>query len=98
MDQAIASLRALFHLRTAERKSSAPEQKSSSNGDRTAAIRSALARGPLSPGKLADAVGIDRANLGHLLRALERDGIVVRTGTTANRRVALASAAAKEAL
>jgi len=106
VDDAIASLRALFHLPAptepkpkSEPRASTPAPRSSSNGgDTVAAIRAALSHGPLSPGALAKAVGLDRPVLRIQLRALERDGVVVSTGTTVSRRVALASAAAKEGL
>ncbi len=85
-----------FHLPRPTR--SVKPSTSTIPGDTAAAVRTALANGPLSPGALATAVGIDRAVLRPQLLALERDGVIVSTGVTANRRYALAPAAAKEAL
>jgi DNA-binding MarR family transcriptional regulator len=44
----------------------------------------------MSPGELARTLGVDRAILRPQLRALEQRGIIVSTGVTASRRVALA--------
>lgn len=97
VDEAIASLRALFHLPAARETTKArntkvpdPEHRSSKGGDTTAAIRAALSNGPLSPGALAIAVGMERANLRRQLTALEAEGLIVSSGTTASRRIALA--------
>lgn len=98
VDQAIASLRALFHLPTNGRAAApatpAPRAKSDTT---TAAIRAALSNGPLSPGALATAVGIERPVLRIHVKRLEADGAIVSSGTTASRRIALAGRPAKEA-
>jgi len=61
------------------------------------AIRSALKDGPLSPGDLAEKVGVTRGRLRYQVLALEQSGVIVSTGTTANRQIALAGTPAKEA-
>lgn len=60
------------------------------------AIRSALADGPMGPGELAAVLKIPRPRLRHYLAQLEHDGIVVATGTTISRRIALPGRPAKE--
>jgi biotin operon repressor len=62
------------------------------------AIRAALRDGPVSPGVLASTLGVERSRLRYNLAQLEKQGVVISTGSTANRRVALAPhRAAKEA-
>jgi hypothetical protein len=98
VDTAIASLRELFHL-PADRLATAPAP-SNGNGHDTginAKIRAALAHGPLSPSALATAVGMERHTLRTFIADLERTGTIVSSGATANRRIALAADAAKEA-
>lgn len=99
VDAAIATLRDLFHLPT-ERTIGKVTAAVNGNGHgalTTDAIRAALARGPLSPGDLAAALDVGRVPLRHRVAALEREGLLVSTGTTASRLVALAGTPAKEA-
>lgn len=69
------------------------------DGDIGEAILSALRRkSPQSPGELASAVNLSRSNLRYHLKPLEHNGAVSVSGTTASRRIRLASGrAAKEA-
>jgi biotin operon repressor len=60
-------------------------------------IRAALARGPMSPGELAEKLGMERPALRYQVKQLEADGVVVSTGTTAGRRIALVGRPTKEA-
>jgi biotin operon repressor len=96
VDEAIASLRDLFHLPA----KTVPIQPAIVSADRDvpSAILSALTDKPLSPAELASAVGIDRHTLREHVVELERAGKVVSTGATVNRQIALAAPAAKEAL
>ena len=102
VDAAIDTLRDLFHLK-AERPAPKPRATAAApstngkHGDVEKAIRAALAGGPMRPGELATELGIERANLRHTLLQLETAGVVVSTGVTAGRRVALAGRAAEEA-
>jgi DNA-binding transcriptional ArsR family regulator len=76
----------------------APQASGNGRGISVDAIRGALQHGPKSPGELAQELGVPRARLRYHLAQLEEDGIVVATGVTANRKVALPSGkAAKEA-
>jgi hypothetical protein len=98
VDVAIASLRELFHLPAAV----ARPRGSNGNGhphdpDVDARIRAALKTGPLSPGALGAAVGLERAELRVRIRELEHAGVLACSGATASRRIALAGAPAKEA-
>lgn len=98
LDEAVATLRALFHLPT-ERTPKAPS--ANGNGHRKSdltkdAIRAALAHGPLSPGALATAVGMPVARTKYHVAQLVEDGELVASGTTAARRIALAGSSAKE--
>lgn len=103
VDEAIASLRSLFHLpaaavtKPAKSAKSKPAAPAAIGPVSAAAVRAALANGPLSPGALARAVGTDRVNLRYVVRQLEEDGTIVSSGTTAARRLALAGKPAKEA-
>lgn len=99
VDQAIANLRDLFHL-PAERLSTPTSRPLLPTPEETeTAVRRALANGPLAPAALTSAVGVDWTVLRLRVRALEQSGVLVSTGSTTNRRYALAApAAAKEAL
>jgi DNA-binding transcriptional ArsR family regulator len=92
LDALIAAMRDAFHL--PDRASRVNGHKNGNgNGHGTVteeAIRKALAADPLSPGELARTLGVDRAILRPQLRALEQRGLIVTTGVTASRRVALA--------
>jgi len=96
VETALASLRELFHL-PADRHAKAPSNGNGHDASIDAKIRAALAHGPLSPSKLAKAVGMNRPTLRTFVADLERTGVIVSTGATANRRIALAADAAKEA-
>ena len=110
LDAGIATLRDLFHLPapaapvngTKTRLSAAAppanvnEHSERSELDET--ILAALRDGPQAPGELAAALKVERSLLRYHLKQLEAGGLVVSTGVTVSRRVALApSAAAKEA-
>jgi DNA-binding transcriptional ArsR family regulator len=97
VDEAIASLRDLFHL-PAKPVPIRPTIVSATERDVPAAIVSALTAKPLSPAELASAVGVDRHTLRQHVIALERAGKVVSTGVTVDRQIALAAAAPKEAI
>jgi hypothetical protein len=57
----------------------------------TIAIRHALEKGPLSPGDLASKIGnVDRVQLRHQVDQLVQSGVLVSTGSTNARRIALA--------
>jgi DNA-binding transcriptional ArsR family regulator len=100
---AIAAVRSACHL-PATRKAPATRTKRSEpsadgNGRRRTkaklsadAVRAALRNGPLSPGELVSALGIERAQLRRLLVRFEEQGLVTSTGATASRRIALAAA------
>jgi hypothetical protein len=106
IDAALAHMRELFHLpgpkpRRAPTPASSGNGHANGNGHSTLsveAIRSALQNGPLSPGDLSAALGVERAKLRLALKQYETAGVIVSTGATGNRRVALAAGApAKEA-
>jgi DNA-binding transcriptional ArsR family regulator len=112
LDAGIATLRELFHLPapttplngTKTRLSSAaaaPSANGNGHGHRSEldeTILTALRDGPMPPGELAAALKVERAALRHHLKQLEACGLLVSTGVTASRRVALApGASAKEA-
>jgi DNA-binding transcriptional ArsR family regulator len=100
VDTAIAAVRELFHLpgesasvktRTTKAAEAEP-RRSTRKGDKTReAILSALARGPMTPGDLAEKLGIERPALRYQVKQLEATGEVVSTGSTGDRRVAMAS-------
>jgi DNA-binding transcriptional ArsR family regulator len=105
VDAAIATMQDLFHLPDAPRaqarrnkkdpasdhKRSSRKGSSNGHGELSAdAIRAALKQGPLSPGALAEQLAVERSTLRYHLKQLEEDGLVVSTGVTAGRRVALA--------
>lgn len=101
IDDLIATMREVFHLPSGDTHRARPARaapRPSGNGRRAAisaaAVQAALADGPLGPGELATALNIDRGRLRYHLLKFERDGLVVSTGSTANRRVALAGKAA----
>src|SRR5262245_26991697 len=78
VDAAIATLRDLFHL---------PAQRAKSDSvplEIETLIRAALAAGPLSPGALSEAVHVRRDLLRPHLKDLERRGLLVCRGATAN--------------
>lgn len=90
LDTLIAAMRDAFHL--PDRK---PRVNGKAHGNGHApvtdeAIRKALAAGPMRPGELAQRVGADRHVVRQQLADLEARGIVITTGQTASRRVALA--------
>lgn len=104
VDEAIASLRSLFHLpappvATKPRRVNGHRSHGSDGhgGETETAIRAALAHGPLSPMALSTAVGIVRPVLRIHVKRLEAAGAIVSSGTTASRRIALAGRPAKEA-
>jgi DNA-binding transcriptional ArsR family regulator len=100
LDNLIAQTRDVFHLpngngrkanEPAPKPARAPKASGNGHGDLSAdAIRAALKNGPLSPGKLVEQLGVERARLRYQLVKLEEQGVVISTGSTANRRVALA--------
>jgi len=108
VDAVISSMRDLFHLpappsgvngkrtHVEPRPPSAPRQ----NGDdglTDGAILDALQAGPVGPGPLAVALHADRGKVRIRVKQLEERGLVVSTGTTANRQIALACAATSAA-
>lgn len=105
VDALIVSMRDVFHLpgRPTLAHKSARETPAHANGNghgkvTAEAIRAALRDGPMKPGTLADRLGIPRPRLRYTLAQLEAEGVVVSTGATASRRVALPGAPAKEAV
>jgi hypothetical protein len=106
VDEAIVTLGDLFHLPTTAlptrnmKVTDASHQSSKgSNGhahELSDAIRAALKSGPMAPGELAAQLKIDRQALRYHVKQLEADRIVVSSGTTAARRIALAGRPAKE--
>ncbi len=108
VDAAIAAVREAFQLPSqpsaADRIQQPRERvKSTSNGNghraelTDGAIVEALKAGPIKPGELGAALGVERARLRARLAQLEARGVVVSTGVTASRRVALAGSRPKEA-
>jgi hypothetical protein len=108
LDTLIAEMQELFHLpsrnATARRSRRAADTARSRRvrrfrgGFDLDALKAALRAGAVSPGVLAKQLGIDRPRLRAELRQLEDDGVIVCTGTTSSRKVALAGKApAKEA-
>jgi hypothetical protein len=97
LDALMAQMRDMFHLpaRGSGHKAAAPPAALSipvhaPRPELDKAIRIALHDGPLSPGALATVIAVDRAKLRVRLKQLEATGVIVTTGTTAGRRVALA--------
>ena len=110
IDAAIATMRDLFHLPPGEKPAAAlriskgskartaPTPGATRKGDQALdAIREALKAGPLSPGELETKLKISRYMLNTHVKQLEADGVLVSTGTTISRRIALAGTPAKEA-
>lgn len=60
------------------------------------ALRAALRSGPMAPRDLARVLNVDRSTLRYQLKLCESAGMVVSTGATANRRIALSGKPAKE--
>ena len=94
VDALIVSMRDVFHLPNRPTLVNRParEAPAHTNGRgkvSSEAIRAALREGPMSPGALADRLGIPRPRLRYTLAQLEADGDVLVTGVTASRRVAL---------
>ena len=105
VDEAIATMRELFHLPgvvTAARKVPKPRKAPATNGNghhatpSVEAIRAALRKGPLSPGALAEQLGVSPYRLHNSVAKLEAQGVLVSSGATATRRIALAGSPAKE--
>jgi biotin operon repressor len=96
VEEAIATMRELFHLPGARRKT-APANGNGHDRDTAAKIRAALTAGPMAPGALAAELGVTRAALRYYVQALEQQGVVISKGTTVSRRIALAGHPAKEA-
>ena len=111
VDAAIATMRELFHLPNGKPLAKAREPKHSGirkarvpaetngkgKGDTLkAAIRSALEHGPLTPAEL-ETKRDRRYTPTSRVAQLEADGLVVATGNTASRSIALAGKPAKEA-
>jgi DNA-binding transcriptional ArsR family regulator len=87
--------------RTNERAKRAPTRtarRSLPDDDGAAIIAQLKAHGPMTPGALAQALGISRPNLRYQIKPLESAGRVVSTGATANRRVSLPLRRPKEGL
>lgn len=61
------------------------------------AFRAALRNGPMAPRDLAAALHVNLAKLRYNVAKLEDEGVLIATGTTASRRIALAGRPAKEA-
>jgi biotin operon repressor len=100
LDEAIATMRELFHLpRALGRRGRHPMPAATSNGHEATfnAIRTALARGPMSPADLAERLNISRHRLRATVAPLEDAGVLTSTGATASRRIALTGTPAKEA-
>jgi hypothetical protein len=112
LDAAIATMRELFHLPngkpTIVKKQQSVVRKQQraapSNGQPTAkgdqvkaAIRAALARGPMSPADLAATVGLKRAALLYHTLQMKKLGVLVATGAASSTQYALAGRPAKEA-
>ena len=110
IDAAIATMRELFHLPgdkpaaalriskgSKARTASAPTGATRKGDQALDAIRAALKAGPLSPGELETKLKISRYMLNTHVKQLEADGVLVSTGTTISRRIALAGTPAKEA-
>jgi CRP-like cAMP-binding protein len=95
VDEALATMRELFHLPAAERpartaRAKAPKAGTNGHGKISEdAIRAALRNGPLSPRDLATQLGITPGNLRYTAAKLERSGVLVGTGSTTNRLLAL---------
>jgi DNA-binding transcriptional ArsR family regulator len=104
LDEAITTMRALFHLprveagaRTLTRRHAAPASNGNGHDTDTARrILHVLAAGAMSPREISARLGIDRSHLRRPLKELELAGVIVATGATANRRLALAGPPAKE--
>jgi hypothetical protein len=99
VNEAIATMRELFHLPQPRNGTAQPKaatrrapalHNGNGHGDVTIdAIRAALAAGPMRPGDLAAQLNMDRAALRVIVRGLEADGVLVSSGTTMSRRIAL---------
>lgn len=111
IDGLIATMRDVFHLpnktvnaATRPRTLAAVVTASKGAGKNShratpseAAILAALNNGPIAPRALEDRLGVERGTLRYQLRVLQERRLIVCTGTTASRRVALAPAkSAKE--
>jgi hypothetical protein len=66
--------------------------RGASDGALEGRILTALERGPLAPGALAERVKVDRPVVAATVKALESRGVVRCEGATVNRRVMLAKA------
>jgi biotin operon repressor len=99
VDDLIVRMRDVIHLPADRSGVRAPVNGNGHGEISTDAIRAALQSGPMKPGDLAKQVGVTRAALRYHVQQLETQGVLVATGTTASRRIALAgkSKPAKEA-
>lgn len=84
--------------RTEPRAQKKAAQRGASDGSLEGRIVTALEKGGLRPGELAEQVQAERYNVGLALKALQARGTVRIDGTTMNRRVTLAKAKPKEAV
>lgn len=104
VDAAISAVREAFHLpqpAPARPERTPSPTKKNGNGRSSEltvdAITKALKAGPMKPGDLSSALGVERARLRSRLAEMETRGVVVSTGVTMSRRVALAGSRPKEA-
>lgn len=104
VDQAIATMRDLFHLPAAgesRRQPSETRHRSTNRGQSAGrgpdAIREALKGGPLKPAALAERLNVPYPQIKRQVAALIADGAIVATGVTQSRRLSLPGKLAKEA-
>lgn len=103
VEQLIVSMREAFHLPAEKERAlkGSRVKRATRNQSQTERVREriveALKRGPLSPGDLSSALGLERAFVRRYAADMEAEGLLVATGTTASRRIALPSKTAKEA-
>jgi hypothetical protein len=96
VDQAIATLQELFHVRP--RRTRAVAARNGHGALSADALRAALRHGPRAPGELCTELGVTRARLRYRVRQLEAAGVIVSNGSTRNRQITLAGTRpAKEA-
>jgi biotin operon repressor len=109
LDNLIAQTREVFHLPNGKPArvpmATATPAAANNNGhgntdelDATdTAILSALKGGPMTPGNLAAKLEMERPAVRYRVKQLEAAGLLVSTGATATRQIALAGKPAKEA-